>query len=119
MASRTAATAATKGFSVDHALKCKKGGLVCIRHNNVRSEAGQCGVLATSKSHVWYEPNIFYGADVTATGSVTTQQGAGSRALGDKVRGDVAIQGPWKHGKICVLDICVTDTNTKAYRDFY
>ena len=28
-----------KGFSVDHALKCKKSGLVCIRHNDVRDVA--------------------------------------------------------------------------------
>jgi hypothetical protein len=42
------------GFLVNHALKCKKGNLVCIRHNNVHDEAGQCGVLATSKSHVLY-----------------------------------------------------------------
>ena len=58
---------------MDHALKCKKGGLVYIQHNDVRDEAGLCGVLATSKSHVSYKPNIFYGADVTATGSNTAQ----------------------------------------------
>jgi hypothetical protein len=29
-----------EGFLVDHALKCRKGGLVCIWHNDVRNEAG-------------------------------------------------------------------------------
>ena len=62
-----------EGFLVDHALKCRKGGLVCIWHNDVRDEAGLCGVLATSKSHVSYEPNIFYGTDVTATVNNTPQ----------------------------------------------
>ena len=72
---------------MDHALKCKKGNLVCIRHNGVRNEAGQCGVLATSKLHVSYEPNIFYDVDVTANGSNnTSQQGTGSRTLGDEAR---------------------------------
>ena len=32
------------------------------------------------------------------------------------MRGDVAIQGLWKRGKTCILDICVTDTDAKAYR---
>ena len=106
-----------KGFLVDHALKRKKGGLACIRHNNVRDEAGQCGVLATSKSHVSYKSNIFYGTDVTATASNNTaQQGTGSRALVDKVRGDVAIQELWKCGETCILDICVMDTEAKAYK---
>ena len=36
--------------------------------------------------------------------------------MGHKVRGDVAIQGPWKRGKTCILDIYVTDTDVKAYK---
>ena len=36
--------------------------------------------------------------------------------MGDKTRGDVAIQGLWKRGETCILDICVTDTDTKAYK---
>ena len=58
-----------QGFSVDHALKYNQGGLVCVRHNNVCNEAGQCDVLTCIKVHVSYEPHIFYGANVTATGS--------------------------------------------------
>ena len=28
----------------------------------------------------------------------------------------MAIQGLWKHGKTCILVICVTDTDAKAYK---
>ena len=28
----------------------------------------------------------------------------------------MAIQGLWKRGEVCILDICVTDTDTKAYK---
>ena len=39
-----------------------------------------------------------------------------SRNVGDEARGDVAIHGLWKHGETCILDICVTDTDVKAYK---
>ena len=37
--------------------------------------------------------------------------------MGDKARGDAAIQGVWKRNKTCILDICVTGTDAKAYKD--
>ena len=48
-----------KGFSIEHGLNCKKGGLVGIHHNDVRDEAG--GLLETcfAKTYVSYEPPIF------------------------------------------------------------
>ena len=39
--------------------------------------------------------------------------------MGDKARGDLAIQGLWKRGETCILDICVTDTDAKAYRHLF
>ena len=101
---------------MDHAIKCKKSSLVCIQYKDARNEAGQCGVVASRKSHVAYKPNIFYGANVTATGINNTQQGAGSRVFGDEAKGGVAIQSLWKRGETCILDICVMDTDVKAYK---
>eukprot|EP00804_Cyclotella_cryptica_P022496 CCRYP_020698-RE/>CCRYP_020698-RE protein AED:0.40 eAED:0.40 QI:0/-1/0/1/-1/0/1/0/103 len=49
------------GFTVEHGLNCKKGGLVSLRHNDVRDEwAHLCG-LALGESRVTTEPLIFYG----------------------------------------------------------
>ena len=36
--------------------------------------------------------------------------------MGDTARGDVAVQRLWKRSKTCILDICVTDTDAKAYK---
>ena len=47
---------------MEHALNCKKGGLVGIRHNDVRDEAGALAELAFPKSCGSYEPYIFHGA---------------------------------------------------------
>ena len=47
------------GFTVEHALSCKKGGLVCVRHDDVRDEAGALAAMALTSSKVSYEPTIF------------------------------------------------------------
>eukprot|EP00804_Cyclotella_cryptica_P004744 CCRYP_016226-RG/>CCRYP_016226-RG protein AED:0.29 eAED:0.29 QI:0/-1/0/1/-1/1/1/0/415 len=60
------------GFTVEHGLNCKKGGLVSLRHNDVRDEwAHLCG-LALGESRVTTEPLIFYGDGMrTQPGSAT------------------------------------------------
>jgi hypothetical protein len=45
-------------MSVEHALSCKVGGLVHIRHDDVGSEFGHLSELAFSKSRVTHEPRI-------------------------------------------------------------
>eukprot|EP00978_Attheya_sp_CCMP212_P020905 scaffold60477_cov50-Attheya_sp.AAC.1 len=45
--------------NIDHALNCKKGGLVIARHNEVKDELGFLATLATSPNAVCDEPFIF------------------------------------------------------------
>jgi hypothetical protein len=45
-------------MSVEHALSCKVGGLVHIRHDDVGNEFGHLSELAFSKSRVTHEPRI-------------------------------------------------------------
>ena len=45
-------------FSIEHALKCKQGGLVVGRHNEVRDECGALAVQAMSANRVRDEPKI-------------------------------------------------------------
>eukprot|EP00978_Attheya_sp_CCMP212_P042096 scaffold250981_cov63-Attheya_sp.AAC.1 len=42
--------------NIDHALNCKKGGLVIARHNEVKHELGFLATLATSPNAVCDEP---------------------------------------------------------------
>ena len=49
------------GFSVKHALICKKSGLVSIHHDDVRDEASALAEMALPKSRVSYKPFIFHG----------------------------------------------------------
>ena len=114
-------------FTIEHALKCKKGGLVVGRHNEVRDVAGSLAMQALSPNRVRDEPLIIIGHDSTgstAPASATThgpspptppatpthQDGA----LFD--RGDLLINGLYEKQTACVIDVRVTDTDQPAYR---
>ena len=101
-------------FSVEHALNCKKGGLVCIRHNDVRDEAAALCAHALSPSCVKCEPKIFYGTGVRA--GQQAEQGSAAGAAGDGARGDLSAHGLWKRGETTVLDIKVMDTDAPSYK---
>ena len=86
------------GFSIEHALSCKKGGLVSIRHDNVRDETGALAKLALPKTRVSYKPFIFLGAG-TRVGGVATPAESSSNADND-MRGDVLVHWLWKKGSL-------------------
>ncbi|EJK58078.1 hypothetical protein THAOC_21822 [Thalassiosira oceanica] len=50
-------------FTVEHALTCKKGGLVVMRHDDCRDEFGDIASKATTPSRVTTEPLIHYGGN--------------------------------------------------------
>ena len=91
------------GFSIEHRLGCKYGGLVGQRHDDARDEAGNLAALTLSKSRVSYEPKIFYGTDVRAGQQGQSEEGAGKKVAGNDARGDIAIHGLWKRGETCIL----------------
>ena len=103
------------GFTVEHGLNCKKGGLVGIRHDDVRDEAGALAALALTNTKVTYEPKIFYGKETLAC-QPSPDQPQDSRAAGNEARGDVLVHSLWEKGSGCVLDICVTDTDARSYQ---
>ena len=102
-------------FTIEHGLNCKKGGLVGIRHDDTRDEAGGLAAMALTLSKVSYEPQIFYGRDVAA-GQPNNTQNNGSYAIGDEARGNVKVHGLWDKGSDCILDIQVTDTDARSYQ---
>ncbi|KAL7481084.1 hypothetical protein ACHAW6_006761 [Cyclotella cf. meneghiniana] len=55
-----------EGFTVEHGLSCKKGGLVSIRHDDAQDKWAHLCSLSLSSSQVTVEPTIFYGSDVSA-----------------------------------------------------
>jgi hypothetical protein len=96
-------------FTVDHAVTCKKGGLIVLRHNDVKSEWHELCAKATTPSAVSDEPLIHLGqAPVTVNATSATE-------VPPELRGDVAVRGFWSRGTTAVFDIRITDTDASAY----
>jgi len=94
-------------FSVSHALQCKKGGLVTIRHDEIKDELIDIASRAFTPSAVRDEPVI---NPCRATDNSTTADVEAT----NRNRGDVLIRGLWERGTDCIIDVRVTDTNAKS-----
>ena len=103
------------GCNAAFTVACKKGGLVSIRHNDARDEAGALAGQALQASKILYEPMINTGSGPNADQGRATE-GTGNQA-GQEERGDVLVHSLWETGSGCVLDICISDTDARSYAD--
>ena len=86
-------------FTVNHALDCKKGGLVVQRHNEV------CDVISHLSAMAW---NQVVKEPVTRDSS-----DSGSN---DNLRGDIAVRGVWQSQTVSALGVMVLDKDASSYR---
>jgi hypothetical protein len=96
-------------FSVGHAMSCKKGGLVLLRHNTVAREWHHLCAMALIPSAVTDEPLIHTGRDPGTGGAHGNDPPAA-------IRGDVAAHGFWKKATTAIFDIRITDTDAATAR---
>ena len=98
-------------FTVEHALQCRKGGLILQRHDDLAGEWHQLCAEALKPCAVTDEPRI---------PNYQPAQGAGAPQGNNnppqELRGDVAVHGFWRRGTTAIFDIRVTDTDAASYR---
>ena len=85
-------------FSVQHALKCKRGGLIIQRHNEIRDAVGDLANLVWSQ--VQREPVVRDANDSEGNPALVA---------------DLSIRGVWQPQTLALLDIRVVDTDAKSY----
>ena len=83
-------------FSLDHALICRKGGLIIQRHNEVRDAVGDLAALVWGR--VVSEP-------VVRDASVD----------GEALIADLGARGVWEPQVMGLFDIRVVDTDARSY----
>jgi hypothetical protein len=84
-------------FNVTHALDCRKGGLVVLRHNEIRD------TISSLASMIW--------------GQVTKEPviSDSSTPNSDSLIADIAIRGVWQRQTTALFDVRVIDTDAKSY----
>ena len=90
-------------FDVNHAMNCKKGGFVIIRHNDIRDF--EANLLSKVCHDVETEP---------ALQPITREHLPASTIQGDDARLDVRARGFGRKGQNAFFDVRVTNANAKS-----
>ena len=85
-------------FSIQHALACKKEGLITLRHNEIRDAVGDLASLYWK--HIRREPIIREGVPNNQTTALYA---------------DLLIRGVWNPQESAAFDVRVTDTDAESY----
>lgn len=90
-----------QNFDANHALNCKRGGFIIMRHNNVRDF--EANLLRKVCHDVEVEPPLQPLDGETATG-----------LIGDEARPDIRAKSFWRPCQNAFFDIRVTNSNTAS-----
>ena len=105
-------------MTIEHPLPCKTGGLVHIRHNDVADEWRH--LCAFSPCQAKHQPRIFSSvshragtaaSNTTPPSSPTPTTCTPQQPTTTEERGDASCHGFWEHGRTCILDMRIMDTN--------
>ncbi len=91
-----------KNFDVNHALDCKKGGLVTARHDEIRDELRDLLAHVFSPSRIRCEPMIIP---------------APMRTNGTADRSDLLVLDFWENSTDTIIDVRVTNLDSKSYKN--
>ena len=95
-------------FCVGRALSCKKGGLITMRHDDVKAEWQSLCAKALSSLACTDEPSIHNGLSTPEKKNQSTDPLP-------ELRGDVSVRNFWKRGQEAIFDVRITDTEAKSY----
>ena len=96
-----------KPFSVSHAMSCKTGGFIHIRHNDIRDFETE--LLSKICHDVEKEPGLQ---------PVTNETFAHKTCIGgDEARLDIRARGFWRRGQNAFFDVRVTNINAESQVD--
>jgi hypothetical protein len=106
-----------KAFDVNHALTCKRGGLIIVRHDEIRDELCDIASKALIPSKVRDEPKIHPGHTSRGQEQQEAEQPVATKLNKtdpNEDRGDILIRGLWERGTDCIIDVRITDLDSKT-----
>lgn len=103
-------------FSINHGLQCKTGGLVILRHDEIKGELEHLAAQALTNSHVRDEPLI----NPSRAGTVEQANKPCVEKIthnhNEEDRGDLLIRSFWDPATDLIVDVRITDTDAKSYK---
>ena len=94
-------------FNIPHAMTCKKGGFIHMRHNDLRNL--EAGLLNEVCRNVAIEPRL-----LPLTGEVLSLSSANTE---DNARLDIKTRGFFREGQTAYFDIRVTNLKAPSYQN--
>ena len=93
----------SKPYNVQHAISCKKGGFVTLRHSELRDNIAEMLVELTSDVKVAQALQPLSGEEIKGNQS-------------DEARSDISARGFWIRGQRAFFDIMVFDPNAQRHQ---
>ena len=97
-------------FTIEHAMSCRKGGLILHRHNDLVTSWGQLCSQAHTTSSVSDEPLIQPSRNIPVEGTTRTEPSP-------ELRGDLVVHGFWTRSQTAIFDVRITDTDQPSNRN--
>ena len=101
-------------FTVGHALQCKKGNLVSLRHDDLKAVFQELMAAGLKPSSIRDEPYLIGRNRGEAPPPVDPDAPPPPRRPPD-LRGDISAHGFWCRGTDCIFDVAVCDTDCRSY----
>jgi hypothetical protein len=102
-------------FTLQHALGCKKSGLVIFRHNKIRDELIHLAGKAFTPSAICGKP-LLQGCGAENTKTCRTNCASANKPVNKDDHGDILLLGSWARGTECIVNVQVTDTDAPSYQ---
>ena len=106
-----------KTFTVNHAINCKNGGLINLRHTEIANEWAHLCQIVFTKAAIIDSPDIY--PETTKpnipTNPQSSQKNHSTHKAFKNAQGDKGVIGFWKQGRMTIFDIRVVDPSNKSY----
>ncbi|KAL7463368.1 hypothetical protein ACHAXS_003783 [Conticribra weissflogii] len=107
-----------KAFTITHALNCRKGGLVSLRHSEIANEWAHLCAIALGTDSIINEPSIFLGKSKNPDNPSTPpfeQIHSPTHFAEANARGDKGVIGFWQHQRVTIFDAQIVNTDSPSY----
>ena len=107
-----------KAFTITHALNCRKGGLVSLRHSEIANEWAHLCAIALGSDSIINEPSIFLGKSQNPDNPSTPpfeQIHSPTHFAEANARGDKGVIGFWQHQRVTIFDAQIVNTDSPSY----